>query len=347
MKAWVSHSPGSPETLVLQDLPDPTPQAGELTVRVQAIGVNYPDGLLIRDLYQVRPQRPFVPGSEFCGEVEEVGAAVTRFRPGDVVIGRCGWGAMAERIAIGEGRCMRVPASTPRAEAAAFLFTYATAYHALRDAGQLRPGQTVLVLGAAGGVGSAAVEVGRALGARVVVAVSSRAKLDFALSRGAAAGLIYDRELPDAAAQQALAKRFKALVGDDGSDIVLDPVGGNYSEPALRCLARGGRHLVVGFTAGIPRVPLNLALLKGRQIIGVDWRSFVQHDAALNDRNVHSLLAMWQEGLIRPEVTESFPLEQAPSAIARLESRCAIGKIVVTVGAAMHRPLAKAATDNH
>jgi len=330
MKAWTSHAAGGPETLVLQDLPDPVPAAGEVLVKIDAVGVNYPDGLLIRDLYQVRPQRPFVPGSEFCGVVEQLGPGATQFRPGDLVIGRCGWGAMAERIAVAEHRCVKVPPETPRAQAAAFMFAYATAYHALGDAAQLRAGQTVLVLGAAGGVGSAAVEVARALGARVVAAVSSESKLAFAMARGASAGLVYAPRIEDAAAQQALAQQLKQVL-DGGCDVVVDPVGGGYTEPALRSLRRGGRHLVVGFTAGIPRVPLNLALLKSRHIIGVDWRSFIQEDARRNDRNVQSLLAMWREGLLQPEVTETFTLAQAPAAIARLDARSAIGKIVVVM----------------
>lgn len=329
MKAWMSHAPGGPETLVLQELPDPVPGNGEVVVKIDAVGINYPDGLLIRDLYQVKPERPFIPGSEFCGVVENTGPEVLNLRVGDLVIGRCGWGAMADRIAVAEQRCVRVPPETPRAQAAAFMFAYATAYHALSDAGQLRAGQTVLVLGAAGGVGSAAVEVARALGARVVAAVSSESKLAFALAHGAAAGLVYDTRIEGRDAQQALARRIKEVVGGDGCDVVFDPVGGGYTEPALRSLRRGGRHLVVGFTAGIPSVPLNLALLMSRHIIGVDWRSFVHEDPQLNDRNVQSLLAMWREGLLQPEVTETYRLADAPAAIARLDARSAIGKIVV------------------
>lgn len=329
MKAWVSHGPGGPETLVLQEMPDPVPADGEVLVKIDAVGVNYPDGLLIRDLYQVKPERPFIPGSEFCGVIERAGRDVASLRAGDLVIGRCGWGAMAERIAVAEQRCVRVPSETPRTQAAAFMFAYATAYHALCDAARLRAGQTVLVLGAAGGVGSAAVEVAHALGARAVAAVSSESKLAFAMARGASGGLVYDPQLEGRQAQHALARRIKEVVCGDGCDVVFDPVGGHYTEPALRSLRRGGRHLVVGFTAGIPSVPLNLALLKSRHIIGVDWRSFVQEDPKLNDRNVQSLLAMWREGLLQPEVTETFEMADAPAAIARLDARGALGKIVV------------------
>ena len=328
MRAWVSHTAGGPETLVLEQRPVPEPVDGELLVRVLAVGVNFPDSLLIRDLYQVKPQRPLVPGSEFCGVVESIFAGVTQFGHGDVVIGRSGWGAMAEYIVLPQDRCLKIPADLPRDEAAAFLFAYATAYHALHDAGRLQPGESLLVLGAAGGVGSAAVEVGRALGANVFAATSSDAKLAFAVSRGAVGGLVYDADLQSGDGQKALAAKFKEFA-PGGVDVVVDPIGGAYAEPALRSLARGGRHLVIGFTAGIPRVPLNLALLKSIHIIGVDWRTFVKEEPDRNARNVEALLAMWQDHLIEPRVTELFPFADAPKAIARLESRDAMGKIVV------------------
>jgi len=333
MKAWLSHAAGGPETLVLGELPTPEPRAGELLVKVDAVGVNFPDGLLIRDLYQVMPPRPLVPGSEFCGVVQATGDSVTAFARGDVVIGRCGWGAMAECIALPADKCVRISANLPRAEAAAFLFTFATAYHALHDAGRLTAGETLLVLGAAGGVGAAAIELGRALGARVLACASSQAKLDFSLAQGANGGLVYDARLEAGDGQRALATQLKALAGEVGVDVVLDPVGGAYTEPALRSLNRGGRHLVVGFTAGIPRVPLNLVLLKGRHVIGVDWRSFVQFHPDANARNVEALLGLWQAGRIEPRVTQTFSFDQAPRAIAALESREALGKLVVTLPA--------------
>lgn len=335
MKAWVSHEAGGPESLVLVDRPEPVPAAGELSVRVQAVGVNFPDSLLIRDLYQVKPPRPLVPGSEFCGTVAQVGDGVTEFAPGDTVIGRCGWGALAEMIALSQDRCVRIPAALPAAEAAGFLFAYATAYHALVDAAQLAAGETLLVLGAAGGVGSAAVEVGHALGARVIAAASTQDKLDHALSRGASQGLVYDAHLAAGDGQKALAAQLKAMA-PGGVDVVLDPVGGAYTEPALRSLGRGGRHLVVGFTAGIPRVPLNLTLLKRTRIVGVDWRMFVQEQPDRNHANVLALLDLWQRGRIQPQVTERYAFAQAPQAIARLESRQALGKIVVDMNGADH-----------
>lgn len=330
MKAWMSHAAGGPEMLVLEERPEPEAGEGELLVRVQAVGVNFPDGLLIRDRYQVKPPRPFAPGGEFCGVVERVGAGVSGFRAGDVVLGRCGWGAMAERIALSQERCVRIPAGFPPDEAAAFLFAYATAYHALHDAARIQPGETLLVLGAAGGVGSAAVDLGRAAGARVLAGASSEAKLAFARSCGAAVGLVYDADLPPGEAQQALARRLKALA-PGGVDVVFDPVGGAYAEPALRSLGRGGRHLVVGFTAGIPRMPLNLALLKRCRIIGVDWRAFVNEEPEANARNVDALLSLWAQRRVRPQVTEVFDMASAPEAIRRMESRSVMGKLVVSL----------------
>jgi|SRR5450830_1364549 len=330
MKVWVSREPGGPESLVLEDWPIPTIGDGELLIRVRAVGVNFPDSLLIRDMYQVKPPRPLVPGSEFCGVVEQVGADSRQFARGDVVIGRCGWGAMSEYLALSQDRCVKIPDRLPTAEAAAFQFAYATAYHALHDAGRLRSGETLLVLGAAGGVGAAAVEVGRAMGARVIAAVSSSAKLEFAKTRGADDGVIYDAGLHAGEGQKEFASDLKRIL-PNGADVVFDPVGGVYSEPVLRNLGRGGRLLVVGFTAGIPRVPLNLTLLKRAHIVGVDWRMFIQEEPAANASNLQTLLKMWHDGLLSPQVTERFALSMAPDAIARLESRAALGKIVVTL----------------
>jgi NADPH2:quinone reductase len=331
-QAWVSHAPGGPETLVLEERPVPTAGDQELLVRVQAVGINYPDGLLIRDLYQLKPPRPLVPGSEFCGVVERVGSGCQGFQEGDTVIGRCGWGAMAQRIALSAERCVKLPAALPPTQAAAFLFAYATAYHALVDAARLRPGETVLVLGAAGGVGSATIDLSRALGARPLAAASSEHKLRFARSCGALDGLVYDPALAEGAAQRSLAQDFKRLA-PDGVNVVVDPVGGAYAEPALRSLAPGGRHLVLGFTAGIPRMPLNLALLKRCHILGVDWRAFVQDAPEANARNVQALVSLWTAGRLRPRVTEVLPWRQAPEAIARLERRDALGKLVVDLQA--------------
>jgi NADPH2:quinone reductase len=331
MQAWVSHTPGGPDSLVLEERPVPSPGAGELLVRIQAVGINYPDSLLIRDLYQVKPPRPLVPGSEFCGVVEGLGPGPSPFQVGDTVIGRCGWGAMAQCVAIAQERCVKLPAGLPATQAAGFLFAYATAYHALVDAARLQAGETVLVLGAAGGVACAAIDIASALGARVLAAASSEHKLDFARSCGAVDGLVYRADLSSDEAQRELAQGFKRLA-PKGVNVVLDPVGGPYAEPALRCLAPGGRHLVIGFTAGIARMPMNLALLKRAQIIGVDWRAFVQDAPEANAGNVQALLHMWSQGRLKPQVTEVFPWSQAPQAIGRLERRDVLGKLVVDLG---------------
>jgi NADPH2:quinone reductase len=331
MKAWLSQEPGGPESLVLKEIDKPAPGLGQILVRVLAVGINYPDALLIRDQYQVKAPRPFAPGAEFSGVVEAVGKEATQFAVGALVMGRCGWGALAEYIAIDQVRCVRLPATVSPVDAAGFMFVYATAYHALRDVAEIRAGETMLVLGAAGGVGSAAIDLARALSARVIVAASTKEKLDYALARGATNGIVYSETLDDPAAQRELAQAFKELVGPEGADVVFDPVGGCYSEPALRSLKPGGRHLVVGFPAGIPRLPLNLVLLKRCKVLGVDWRGFVVSDPAANERNIESLFAMWREGSIHPDVSASFSFMEAPAAIQRVEGRQALGKIIVTV----------------
>jgi NADPH2:quinone reductase len=330
MMAWRSHQAGGPESLLLEEVTIPAIAGTELLVRVQAVGVNFPDSLFLRDLYQIKPPRPLIPGSEFSGVVVDAGPEVTGFSPGDAVIGRCGWGAMAQYIGLPQDRCIRRRQSMPPIEASAFLFAYATAYHALVDQAQIKPGDKLLVLGAAGGVGSAAVDIGQAMGARVYACASSRSRLDHALASGASAGLVYPHTLATGQEQKALADAFKALV-PGGADVIVDPVGGAYTEPALRCLARAGRHLVIGFTAGIPRVPLNLTLLKSTRIIGVDWRTFAIEASDANARNVATLLDLWEAGRIAPRVTEQYPFNHAPAAIARLESRQALGKIAVTM----------------
>ncbi len=331
MKALLSRQPGDASTLTLEDVADPVERAGELLVRVRACGVNYPDALFIRDLYQVRLPRPFSPGGEICGVVERVGPQVTGFAVGDLVIGRCGSGGMAQKIAIAADRCVPVPADTPVNEAAAFLLTYATAWYALVDRARIQPGETLLVMGAAGGTGSAAIDLGRALGARVVAAASSERKLEFALARGAQAGIVYPAELADKAAQKDLTDRLKALVGPRGADVVFDPVGGPYTEPALRATGRDGRLLVIGFTAGIPKIPANLILLKVCQVVGVDWRDFTEQQPERNARNVEELVRLWRAGRLRPEVSQTFPLARAAEAIELISARGAMGKLVIEI----------------
>jgi NADPH2:quinone reductase len=331
MKAMLSKRPGGPETLELEDLPDPGPAAGEVLIAVKACAVNYPDALIIEDRYQFKPPRPFAPGGEVAGVVEAVGDGVTALKPGDRVIGSPIWGGMAEKLALAAERCTPMPDTMPFDEASALVFTYGTSIHALKDRARLQPGETLLVLGAAGGVGLSAVELGKAMGARVVAAASSPAKVDLARRHGADVGVVYPAGPFDKAGARALADVFKDACGETGADVIYDPVGGDYSEAALRAIAWEGRFLVVGFPAGIPRLPLNLALLKGCQVAGVFWGGFAQRDPAANAANIAELMRLYARGAIRPLVSERYPLAQAGAAIARLAGRQAMGKIVVTI----------------
>lgn len=331
MRALLSRSPGGPETLTIEEIDDPRPRAGEVLVRIRACGVNYPDALFIRDLYQVKWPRPFSPGGEICGVVEQLGEGVTTLSVGDLVVGRCGTGGMAEKIALPVRSCLRVPADTPPEVASAFLLAYATAYYALKDHARLKPGETLLVLGAAGGTGTAAIDLGRAMGARVVAAASSEAKVAFARSCGADAGWAYPAAIDGTEAAKVASAGLKALVGPEGADVIFDPVGGAYSEAALRAIARHGRMLVIGFTAGIPKVPLNLTLLKECSILGVDLRMFGEEHPEDSARNAAELIRMLSEGRVRPAVTSVYPLERAPEAIARLTDRSATGKMVIRI----------------
>jgi NADPH2:quinone reductase len=332
MKALVSTAPGGPDTLQLLELPIGEPGRGELRVRVDACGINYPDVLIIEDLYQFKPPRPFAPGSEIAGTVEAVGEGVKGWTVGDRMMAVIGHGGLAEQAIVPAVRAVRLPEGRNPAEGAALLMTYATSYHALVDRGQLKPGETLLVLGAAGGVGLAAIEIGKALGATVVAAVSDEAKAAAATAAGADRTLIYGRAPLDKAASKALAETFKAAVGRDGAHVVYDPVGGDYAEPALRAIAWEGRYLVVGFPAGIPKLPLNLTLLKACDVRGVFWGGFAMREPAREAGNVAQLLAWWAEGRISPRIDRRFPLAQGGEAIAWLAGRRAIGKVIVVPG---------------
>ena len=329
MRALLSHTPGGTETLRLDDVPDPTPAAGELLVRVRACAINYPDVLIIEDKYQLKPPRPFAPGSEISGEVEAVGEGVEDWRPGDRLIVATGFGGLVEKIAVPAKGAIPLPAERSFEEGSALLLTYATAIHALVDRGRLAPGQTLLVLGAAGGVGIAAVEIGKALGARVVAAVSSDAKAQAARDAGADEAVVYPTGDFD---PKALSQAFKEAVCPNGADVILDPVGGAYAEPALRSIAWEGRFLVVGFPAGIPKLPLNLTLLKSCDVCGVFWGAFAARDPKRNAAHVEQLFRWWGEGRIAPKISATYPLERGGEAIAALRDRKAIGKLVVTTG---------------
>jgi len=329
MKALVSTRPGGPETLVLVDWPEPIPGPGQLRVRVLACGINYPDLLIIEDRYQVRPPRPFAPGSEISGVVDAVGEGVEDWQPGDRLVAVCGHGGLAEMLLLPAERAFRLPDGRDFVEGAAFLLTYATSLHALADRGALMAGETLLVLGAAGGVGLAAVEIGKAMGAHVVAAVSSEEKLAAAGAAGADRVMAYGRAPFDRAQSKALAEAFKHEVGPSGADVIYDPVGGDYCEPALRAIGWEGRYLVIGFPAGIPALPLNLTLLKSCDVRGVFWGAFATREPARNRVHVEQLMAWWEEGRIRPRVDRTWPLAEGAEAIRLLAERKVIGKAVV------------------
>jgi NADPH:quinone reductase-like Zn-dependent oxidoreductase len=331
MKALLSHAPGGPETLRLTELPDPVPGAGELLVRVRAAAVNYPDVLIIEDKYQFKPPRPFAPGGEIAGEVEAIGEGIEGWKAGDRLIAVPGWGGMAEKVVIPAKSAIPLPDGRSFTDGAALLLTYATSIHALYDRGRLESGQTLLVLGAAGGVGLAAVELGKARGARVIAAVSSDAKAAAAREAGADEAIVYPPGPFDKDGQKALAQLFKEAVGPDGAHLVYDPVGGDYTEPALRSIAWEGRYLVVGFPAGIPRLPLNLTLLKSCDVCGVFWGTFAARDPKANAAHVAELFSLWDEGKISPRVSATYPLERGGEAIAAMAARQVIGKLVVTI----------------
>jgi NADPH:quinone reductase-like Zn-dependent oxidoreductase len=331
MKALLSHQPGGPETLEVAELPDPSPGPGELLVRVRAAAINYPDVLIIEDKYQFKPPRPFAPGGEIAGQVEAVGEGVEDWAVGDRLIAVPGWGGLAEKVVIKANSAFRLPDTRSFEEGAALLLTYATSIHALYDRGRLAAGHSLLVLGAAGGVGLAAVELGKARGARVIAAVSSDEKAAAALAAGADQAIVYPRGPFDRDGQKALAGLFKDAVGPDGADVIFDPVGGDYAEPALRAIAWEGRYLVVGFPAGIPRLPLNLTLLKSCDVCGVFWGAFAARDPRANAAHVETLFRLWDEGRIGPKVSATYPLERGGEAIAAMAARQVIGKVVVTL----------------
>jgi len=329
MRALLSYEPGGPETLRLADVLDPVPRRGELLVRVHACAINYPDVLIIEDKYQLKPQRPFAPGGEIAGEVIGVGEGVGGWSAGDRLIAALGFGGLVEQVIVPAERAIPLPPERSFEEGSALLMTYGTAIHALADRGKLQAGQTLLVLGAAGGVGIAAVEIGKALGAKVIAAVSSEEKAWVAREAGADETIVYPAGPFDKDALKALSQLFKDAVGPAGADVILDPVGGDYSEAALRSIAWEGRFLVVGFPAGIARLPLNLTLLKSCDVCGVFWGAFAARDPKRNADHVDQLFGWWSEGRIAPRISEIYPLKQAGEAIAALRDRRAVGKLVV------------------
>jgi NADPH2:quinone reductase len=321
MKAVLCKDWGPPDTLVVEDVPSPAPGKGQLLVSVKASGVNFPDVLLIQNKYQFKPELPFSPGSEIAGVVRQVGEGVHGFMPGDRVMAHIRSGGYAEEVVVDEALVLPVPAGLDFTIAASFGLVYATAYHALKDRAGIKAGETLLVLGAAGGVGLAAVELGKLFGARVIACASSEEKLETCKRFGAAVAINYERE--------DLREALKNLGG--AVDVVVDPVGGKYSEVALRAMAWKGRYLVVGFASGeIPKIPLNLTLLKGCSIVGVFWGEFARRERDLNAANMKELTAWLRARKIRPLVSASYPLARAADALNDMMNRKVQGKVVLT-----------------
>jgi NADPH2:quinone reductase len=329
MKAVLCKQYGPPDSLVLEDVPSPKPDAGQVVISVKAAGVNFPDVLIIQNKYQFRPPLPFSPGGEVAGIVKELGAGVTNVKVGDRVIGSTGWGGFAEEAIAPAARCIPFPSNIGFVEASAFVMTYGTSHHALKDRAHLKAGETLLVLGAAGGVGIAAVEIGKIMGARVIAAASTQEKVDFCIERGADAGIVYPENPLDRDAQKKLSEDLKKLIGGDGANVIYDGVGGDYAEPALRSIAWEGRYLVVGFPAGIPSIPLNLTLLKGCQIVGVFWGAFTAREPKRNQENLAELMRWIEEGKLKPSVSKTYPLAKANEALNDMAARKVKGKVVL------------------
>jgi NADPH2:quinone reductase len=322
MKAIVCKDWGPPDSLQLEDLPDLVPGSGEVVVDVRAAGVNFPDVLTVQGKYQVRPPLPFTPGNEFAGVVRAIGDGVQGFAPGDRVIGFTRTGAFAEQALAPAEALMPMPAEMDFDTAASITLTYGTSHHAVADRGALQAGETMLVLGAAGGVGLAAVEIGKALGARVIAAASSDEKLAVCRAHGADVLINY--------ASEDLREALKAATGGKGPDVIYDPVGGPYSEPALRSIAWRGRHLVVGFAAGeIPKLPWNLMLLKGAAVVGVFWGEFVRREPKANLAAMREMLGWMAEGKLKPLVSKRYALADTAQALNDMAERKVTGKVVI------------------
>jgi len=322
MKALLCTRPGKPEDLTVADLPDPEAGPGEAVVRIESVALNFFDLLIIAGKYQYKPAHPFSPGAEFAGVVESLGAGVTGFAPGDRVIGYAGWGAARQKLAIATKRLIKMPAGLDPDRGCGLIVTYGTSYYALKDRGGLKRGETLAVLGASGGTGLAAVELGKLMGARVIACASSDEKLAFARQHGADEGVNY--------ATADLREGLKTLGGSHGIDVVYDPIGDRFAEPALRSLAWLGRYLVVGFAAGeIPKLPLNLVLLKGCDVRGVFWGSWTERDPAAHRANMADLLRWCAEGKLSAHVHATYPLTDAARALNDIADRKVMGKVVL------------------
>lgn len=327
MKAVLCRRHGPPESLTFEDVPALEPGPKQVVIAVHAAGVNFPDTLIIEGKYQFKPAMPFSPGGEVAGVIARIGDEVDGLAVGQRVLAPLGWGGYAEEAIAEAWRVLPIPPSMDFATASAFALTYGTSHHALQDRAQLRSGETLLVLGAAGGVGLAAIEIGKAMGARVIAAASSDEKLAVCAAHGADDLIQYVRD--------DIRERIKEITGGRGIDVVYDPVGGSWSEPALRSMAWNGRFLVVGFAAGaIPSIPLNLPLLKGCAIVGVFWGAFARNEPERNARNMQQLFDWFEQGKVRPHICARFPLDRAADAMNAVANRTAKGKVVIVVARA-------------
>ncbi|MEK9866569.1 MAG: NADPH:quinone oxidoreductase family protein [Betaproteobacteria bacterium] len=323
MKAVLCKSHGMPDTLVVEDVPSPDLSEGQVLISVKACGVNFPDTLIIQGKYQFKPDLPFSPGGEVSGVIKAVGDGVTNVSVGDRVIAFSTWGGFAEELAVDANRLIKMSDKMEFEKASAFILTYGTSYHALKDRANIQPGETLLVLGASGGVGLAAIQLGKAMGARVIAAASTKEKLDVCAANGADELINYSSE--------DLRARVKEITQGAGVDVIYDPVGGPLSEKALRDMSWRGRFLVVGFAVGeIPKVPLNLALLKGCSIVGVFWGDFTRREPALNDANNRELMRLFEAGKISPHIHKVYPLTQASEALNELLDKKVSGKVVLS-----------------
>lgn len=325
MKAILCKEYGPADKLVIEEVASPEVKGHGVKIRVKAAGLNFPDTLIIENKYQLKPSLPFSPGGEMAGEVIAVGEKVTRFKPGDRVAGLTGYGAFAEEIVAPEQNLLPVPDAMPDEKAAAFSMVYGTSYYALKQRANIQPGETLLVLGASGGVGLATVELGKAMGAHVIAAASSAEKLAVAKAAGADDLINYTEE--------PLKEAVKKLTKSKGVDVIYDPVGGEFTEQALRAMAWNGRHLIIGFAAGdIPKIPANLTLLKGCSVVGVFWGSFTQREPQASAQNMMELMKLYAEGKIDPKISEVFEFEDYAKALSALTERRATGKVVLKVG---------------
>ena len=326
MQGWLCENPVGVDALQWKEMPTPAPQAGQVLVRIEAASLNFPDLLIVQNKYQIKPPLPFVPGSEYAGIVEAVGEGVKHLKAGQRVACLSGTGGFASHTLAPAALCMPLPEGFPAVDAAAFIMIYATSYHALIDRAQLKAGETVLVLGAAGGVGTAAIQIAKAVGARVIAAASNAEKCALCKQLGADETIDYSVHTPEGGLRDAI----KAATGGKGPDVIYDPVGGDFAEPAFRSIAWRGRYLVVGFASGpIPSLPLNLPLLKGASVVGVFWGEFAKRELQANAQMMQALAGWYAQGKVKPVIDRTMPMSELKAAYARMGSRAVMGKLVM------------------